>query len=58
VTKDYRLGSKIPWRFIKIVLDSPHESRIGSHILNSDSEVSTDQENPEYFEKFYLKFAF
>jgi hypothetical protein len=57
VTKDYR-GGAIPHRFIKLVLDAPHETNIGSHLLDSDSEVSTDQESPEYFEKFYLKFAF
>jgi hypothetical protein len=43
---------------LKIVLDAPFETNIGSHLLNSDSEVSTDSESPEYFEKFYLKFAF
>lgn len=57
LTKDYRNG-KIPWRFIKLVLEPPHPTNVGSHLLNSDSEVSTDQENPEYFEKFYLDFAF
>lgn len=56
-TKDYRNG-EVPWRFVKIVLESPHRTNVASHQLDSDSEVSTDQENSEYFQKFYLQFAF
>lgn len=57
VCKDFRNGL-VPWKLLKIVLESPHRTNVASHQLDSDSEVSTDQENPEYFEKFYLQFCF
>lgn len=58
MTKDYRKDGKIPWRFLKIVLEPPHKTRVSSHEIESDSQESTDNENAEYFEHFYLKFAF
>ena len=38
-------------------MEPAFRTKIGSNELNSESEVSTDQESPDYFKNFYLQFG-